>query len=88
MLILIKFGPENPAERWKLTAANAADQVLLLQNGVFWAASEPEALAGKNVAIVLADWQVRGYAAERCPWPLVDYAGLIELIEQNPKSMA
>ncbi len=88
MLILVKYGPENPGERWKLAAAAPADQIVLIQNGIFWAVTEPQTLEGKKVAIVQPDFEARSYCAESCPWPLVDFAGLITLIEQSPKSMS
>lgn len=88
MLILVKYGPENPAERWKLEAAVSTDQIVLIQNGIFWAVTEPEALEGKKVVLVQPDLEARGYPAEACQWPLVNYAGLITLIEENPKSMS
>lgn len=88
MLILIKYGPENPGERWKLEASTPDDQIVLIQNGIFWAISEPHTLEGKKVAIVQPDLEARGYTAKSCQWPLVDYAGFISLLEQNPKSMS
>ena len=88
MLILIKYGPENPGERWKLEAATPEDQIVLIQNGIFWAITEPEILEGKTVAIVQPDLEARGYSVEACKWPVVDYAGLITLLEENPKSMS
>lgn len=88
MLILVKYGPENPAERWKLEAASPDDQIVLIQNGIFWAIAEPQILVDKKVALVQPDLEARGYAAETCQWPLVDYAGFVTLLEQNPKSMS
>lgn len=88
MFILLKYGPENPAEAWKLQAAKGDDQIVLIQNGVFWAVSEKAALEGKNVAVVKADWLARGYAEEACPFQLVDYTQFVELLEANPKTMS
>lgn len=88
MLVLVKYGPENPGERWKLEAAVSTDQIVLIQNGIFWAIAEPETLAGKKVSVVQFDLEARGYPATACQWPLVDYAGLITLMEENPKSMS
>jgi len=88
MLILVKYGPENPAERWKLETASPADQIVLIQNGIFWAVAEPALLDGKKVAVLQPDWEARGYSVETCQWPLVDYAGFITLLEENPKSMS
>ena len=88
MLILIKYGPENPAERWKLEAARPTDQVVLIQNGIFWAITEPSMLDGKKVSLLQPDLEARGYKAEESKWPVIDYVSLISLIEENPQSMS
>ncbi len=88
MLILVKYGPENPGERWKLETSSPEDQIVLIQNGIFWAIAEPQILEGKQVALVQADLEARGYSVENCRWPVVDYAGFITLLEENPKSMS
>jgi tRNA 2-thiouridine synthesizing protein B len=88
MLILVKYGPENPGERWKLESATPEDQIVLIQNGIFWAIAEPEAIQGKKVAIVKPDLEARGYSAQACKLSLVDYAGLITLLEESHKSMS
>lgn len=88
MLILIKYGPENPAETWKLGMATADDTIVLLQNGVFWAITDEgrQALDGKQYFALAEDLDARGYATDGIP--CVDYAGLVELIEANPKAMS
>lgn len=88
MFILIKYGPENPAERWKMEAAAPEDQIVLIQNGIFWAIAEPAFLKGKKVAVVQPDLEARGYSSQACSFPLVDYPGFITLLEENPKSMS
>ncbi len=90
MLILIKYGTENPAENWKLEMSAADDVIVLIQNGVFWAvtAEGKKALAGKKVYALKADLEARGYAEQDCPVEAIDYSGLIELLEQNEKRMS
>lgn len=90
MLILIKYGTENPAEHWKLDMASADDVIVLIQNGIFWAITDEgrKALDGKKVYVVQADLDARGYTAEDCPFETVDYAGFVELLEQNERSMS
>lgn len=88
MLILAKYGPENPAERWKMEMAADQDQIVLIQNAIFWAVSEKAALQGKKVAVVKADWEARGYDAADCPFDLVDYNQFVELLEAHPKTMS
>lgn len=90
MLILIKYGNENPAEQWKLEMASADDVIVLIQNGIFWAVTQEgqKALAGKKVYAIQADLDARGYNAADLPLEPVDYSGFIELLEQHERSMS
>ncbi len=89
MLVLIKYGFENLAERWKLEVTDENDTVVLIQNGIFWAISEEiEPYQNRKIFALESDLLARGYSKEDSKVPLVDYAGLVDLIEANPKSMS
>lgn len=89
MLVIIKYGAENPGERWKMETADESDSIVLIQNGVFWAISEEidPYLNNRNVVALKPDLTARGYQESDSKVPLIDYPGLVDLIEKNERSM-
>lgn len=90
MLIIVKYGPENPAEQGKLALAAEGDEVVLLQNGVFWAISEqlaPVQARGVKVYALESDWLARGYAPSTAKTPLITYDGFLDIVERQEKSL-
>lgn len=86
-LILVKYGPNNPAERVKLEIARSEDDVVLIQNGVFWALEDVKKYTKANVCAIKDDFVARGYSESDSTVPLISYEQLIELIEKHPKSI-
>jgi len=84
-LILIKHGMHHAVERLKLNCAVEGDDVVLVQDGVFWAISEEIKAIKGNVSAIADDFQARGYCPDRSLVPLVSYADVIEIIEGQPK---
>lgn len=82
-LILVKYGPDHPAERLKLSSAREGDCVVLIQNGVYWAACN--AIKGVNASVyaVKDDLLARGYEEGQFDVELIDYDALVELVERN-----
>jgi len=88
MLVLIKYGFENLAERWKLEVSGENDTIVLIQNGIFWAISqEIDPYLNRKIFALEPDMEARGYSKEDLKVPVIDYAGLVDLIEANPRSM-
>ena len=89
MLVLIKYGCENPGDCWKMEVANENDTIVLIQNGVLWAISdeiEPY-IKKRNIQAIDSDLFARGYRKEDSKVPLINYDGLVSLFEKNPQSM-
>ncbi len=90
MLVLIKYGCNNPAEAWKMDMAKEDDAIVLIQNGVFWAISEeldPYLAKNLNIVALEPDITARGYSEEDSKVPLISYDDLVSIIEAQPKSM-
>jgi tRNA 2-thiouridine synthesizing protein B len=86
-LIIVKHGPNNPAERIKLESATENDDVILLQNGVYWILQNVKEHTKANVYALKDDFLARGYDESNSNVPLISYAQLIEIIEKHPKSI-
>ncbi len=86
-LILVKYGPNNPAEQIKLNSATIEDDVVLIQNGVYWALEDLKTQTKANVFAIKDDFISRGYNESESKVPLIDYGKFIELIEKHPKSI-
>ncbi|WP_075064455.1 sulfurtransferase complex subunit TusB [Ornatilinea apprima] len=89
MLVIIKYGAENPGERWKMETTDESDSIVLIQNGVFWAISEEidPFINHRNIFALKPDFIARGYQESDSKVPLIDYSDLVDLIEKNEKSM-
>ncbi|HEY8540836.1 MAG TPA: sulfurtransferase complex subunit TusB [Pseudothermotoga sp.] len=87
-LILIKFGTNNPAEKIKLESASLDDDVVLIQNGIYWALNDMKQYTKAKVYAIKEDFLARGYEESNSKVPLINYAQLIELIEKHPKSIS
>ncbi len=88
MVILIKYGPENTAERLKILAAEKGDTVVLIQDGIFWAIEEKTDIRiPENVKVVAIkdDYLARGYKEEGATVPLISYEEFIEITEKDNK---
>jgi tRNA 2-thiouridine synthesizing protein B len=70
--------------------ALTGDEVVLLQNGVFWAVS-PEICdlvdRGIKVYVIENDLYARGYSERESFVPLITYDGMIDIIERQEKSL-
>lgn len=86
-LIIVKYGPNNPAEKIKLETATENDDVVLLQNGVYWILQDVKKYTKANVYALRDDFLARGYDESDSSVPLISYAQLVELIEKHPKSI-
>jgi len=86
-LVLVKYGVDNPAEQVKLAAANENDKVILIQNGVFFAAlTDVRKLTKAEVYVLKNDLEARGFCAnDVVNVKFIDYDGLVELVEQEEK---
>lgn len=86
-LILIKHGLDNPAERVKLKVATESDKVVLIQNGIYFATLENiTALTNGEVFVLRNDLEARGFCPDEFDnLNLIDYDGLIQLIEGEEK---
>ncbi|HOJ87604.1 MAG TPA: sulfurtransferase complex subunit TusB [Pseudothermotoga sp.] len=87
-LILIKFGTNNPAERFKLANASSDDDVVLIQNGIYWALNDAKQYTAARVYAIKEDFLARGYDEPDSKVPLINYAQFVELIEKHPKTIS
>jgi len=84
-LVVVKNGPDNSAERIKISAAKDGDKVVLVQDGVFWGLNE---LATKAEVFALKDdIEARGYSANDVTVPLITYEDFIDIVEECEKSI-
>lgn len=90
-LIMVKFSPNGKMLNSLLfDAAMDGDDLLLIQDGVLYAVSKPELLdelkeRGVNVYACKDDLIARGYDPSTVNANVVDYEGIVDLIEKNPK---
>lgn len=90
MVFIIKYSSENPAERGKLNMAREGDEIILLQNGVFWAidtAIDPYLEKGLSFFALEDDLLARGYRTDDSKVPTITYDGLIEIVERQEQSV-
>jgi len=87
-LILIKHGLHHSVEQTKLKCAAEGDDVVLVQDGVFWAISDDiKAIKGK-VSAIEDDLLARGYCPDHSLVPLISYAEMVEIIAAQPKTIS
>ncbi|PIJ62129.1 sulfurtransferase complex subunit TusB [Mesotoga sp. H07.pep.5.3] len=84
-LIVVKNGPNNSAERVKISASKEGDSVVLIQDGIFWALNDIETEA--KCFAIKDDVEARGYTADDVTVPLISYDGFIDIIEKCDKSI-
>lgn len=84
-LVFIKYGIDHPAEKIKLATAKADDDVVLLQNGVYWLLDNVETKTKGKISVLREDLLARGYAEDLSKHPLIDYHGLVKLIEKQER---
>ena len=89
MLVLIKYGCENPGDCWKMEMASENDAIVLIQNGVLWAISDEidPYLQKRNIQALDTDLFARGYHKEDSKVALINYDGLVSLLETHEQSM-
>jgi tRNA 2-thiouridine synthesizing protein B len=85
-LIIVKFGPNNVAEKIKIAAGQEGDSIVLVQDGIFWALEEIQTEA--DVYAVTDDVVARGYSEDDITVPMVDFKGFVEIIEKCEKSIS
>jgi tRNA 2-thiouridine synthesizing protein B len=86
-LILVKYGVHHPIEKTKLECAQDADQVVLIQDGVFWALNDDITQVKGKVSAIKDDFLARGYPETASRVPLTSYAEFVEIVEQEPKTI-
>ncbi|HAY98744.1 sulfur relay protein DsrH [Mesotoga sp. SC_NapDC2] len=84
-LIVVKNGPNNSADRIKISAAKDGDKVVLIQDGVFWGLKELTTEA--EVFAIKDDVEARGYSVDDVTVPLITYEGFIDIVEECEKSI-
>lgn len=89
-LILIKFGSDREIAKTLLKISEEGDNVLFIQDGVLWALDEKtvEDMGNKKVNLyaVKEDLEARGYTQRLNEGiSILDYDGVIDLIEKNEK---
>ncbi len=89
-LILIKFGSGREIAKTLLKISEEGDNVLLIQDGVLWALDEKTVkdMENKKVNLYAAkeDLEARGYTQRLNEGiSILDYDGVIDLIEKNEK---
>ena len=89
MLILVKYSAHNPAEKWKMDAATSEDDVVLIQDGVFWAISDEidSYMKKSNIHAIDVDLDARGYKKEDSKVPVIGYDDMVTLVEKHEQSM-
>jgi tRNA 2-thiouridine synthesizing protein B len=90
-LILIKHGAHHSAEKTKLECAREDDSVVLIQDGVFWAAITDEIKNLKaNVYVLQDDLCARGYpveAAADANATMINYSELVDIIAKEEQTI-
>jgi len=89
-LILIKFGNDREIAKTLLKISKEGDNVLLIQDGVLWALDEKTVkdMESKKVNLYAGkeDLEARGYTQGlNKDISILDYDGVIDLIEKNEK---
>ncbi|AEX84483.1 sulfur relay protein DsrH [Marinitoga sp. 1135] len=84
-LIMVKYGIDHPVERLKIQSAKNDDTIVLIQNGIYWNFENLKKLTDAEVVLLKEDFNARGYSDEDANVKLVDYNGLIEVIEKQEK---
>jgi len=90
MLMLVKYGCDNTADCHKFSLAVPGDQIVLIQNGVFWAMNEaldPYLEKGVEVYAIQPDFEARGFSETDSKVPLISYDGFIELLENTERTL-
>ena len=89
-LILIKFGNDREIAKTLLKISKEGDNVLFIQDGVLWLLDEKTVkdMESKKVNLyaVKEDLEARGYTQGLNKGiSILDYGGVIDLIEKNEK---
>ncbi|NPV88016.1 sulfurtransferase complex subunit TusB [Coprothermobacteraceae bacterium] len=90
-LIIVKHSAQRRMLNSQLfDAAADGDDLLLIQDGVLYAITEPQMLGqlksrGVNVFVSVEDLVARGYDPDKVSFEKLDYGGIVDLIEKNPK---
>ena len=90
MLMMVKYGCDNPADCGKFSLAKKGDQIVLIQNGVFWAIDDKiDSFLDKGIEVfaIAPDLFARGYSEEVSKVPLLSYDGFIELLENAEQNL-
>jgi tRNA 2-thiouridine synthesizing protein B len=82
-LVMVKYGIDHPAAKLKLATAEAGDDVVLVQNGIYWVLEDVQKKTRGKVSVLKDDLLARGYPESATESPLIDYSGLVELIEKQ-----
>ena len=91
-LILIKFGNDREIAKTLLKISKEGDNVLFIQDGVLWILDEKTVkdMESKKVNLyaVKEDLEARGYTQGLNKGiSILDYNGVIDLVEKNEKIM-
>lgn len=84
-LVLIKYGLDNSAEKIKLQTAKEEDNIVFIQDGIFWSFSKELKNTKGKINIIKEDYIARGYNEEDCKYNLLSYSEFVDLIEKEEK---
>ena len=91
MLIMIKYGPDNAGEKSKLEHARPGDEIVLIQDGVYWATTKDiEGYLKDDIKVhaLVCDCEARGYDEVSLGIPIINYDGFIDIVERQEKSIS
>ena len=84
-LVMVKEGRGNIGAKMKLVVAREDDDIVLIQDGVFWMLEQIQGVTKGRVSVLKEDLLARGYTEDATSLPIIDYGGLVELIEKHER---
>jgi tRNA 2-thiouridine synthesizing protein B len=84
-LVMVKEGRGNIGAKMKLVVAREDDDIVLIQDGVYWMLEQIQGVTKGRVSVLKEDLIARGYTEDATSLPIIDYGGLVELIEKHER---
>ena len=84
-LVMVKEGRGNIGAKMKLVVAREDDDIVLIQDGVSWMLEQIQGVTKGRVSVLKEDLIARGYTEDATSLPIIDYGGLVELIEKHER---
>jgi len=84
-LVMVKEGRGNIGAKMKLVVAREDDDIVLIQDGVYWMLEQIQGVTKGRVSVLKEDLLARGYTEDATSLPIIDYGGLVELIEKHER---